>query len=483
MNFENDILIVNDENTNLQLLSELLQKEGYQVRSVAQTQTAIDTAVDKPPGLILLDVHMPEKECIEICQRLKQAGQTRSIPIIFVKSLQDVDWFETREVDAVSRPYQEILEQVRTHLRFHELQQQLEQRTAQLEQEIATRKKIEAEFQAQTSLFEGLLNNVSDTIEILDPHTFTYIRWNNACTRITGYTDEEFGAMNPTEDFFDPADLGKVEETIEKAMRGERAMVAANVFTKDGRRVPMEFTAVLANDAAGDPLYFISIGRDITKRLEMENQREELAAVAERERLTRRLHDAVTQTLFSASVIAESTPRITEKNPELAKQNLEQLAIMLRGALAEMRTMLIELKPAALLGKPFGELIKTLIEANQVRLNCPIHLTVEGALSLPEDVTIVFYRIAQETMNNIVKYADADEVHVHITSDEDGIRLSITDNGHGFELDKIPPGHYGLQIMAERITRIGGRLTINSKPEQGTQIVASWSENTEITHE
>ena len=476
MNFEDDILIVNYEVTNIRLLSELLHEEGYQIRTATQAHKAIDLMMDKLPGLLLLDVNMPEVECFELCRHLKQDEQTRNIPIIFVKRLQNNNGFQAGGGNAVFNPYQEVLAQVRVHLRLHELQQQLEQ-------EVAARKKIEAEFQAQTSLFEGLMNNVSDTIEILDPHTFTYIRWNDACTRITGYTDEEFGAMNPTEDFFDPADLGKVEETIEKAMRGERAMVAANVFTKDGRRVPMEFTAVLANDAAGDPLYFISIGRDITKRLEMENQREELAAVAERERLTRRLHDAVTQTLFSASVIAESTPRITEKNPELAKQNLEQLAIMLRGALAEMRTMLIELKPAALLGKPFGELIKTLIEANQVRLNCPIHLTVEGALSLPEDVTIVFYRIAQETMNNIVKYADADEVHVHITSDEDGIRLSITDNGHGFELDKIPPGHYGLQIMAERITRIGGRLTINSKPEQGTQIVASWSENTEITHE
>jgi signal transduction histidine kinase len=218
---------------------------------------------------------------------------------------------------------------------------------------------------------------------------------------------------------------------------------------------------------------------DITERKKVELQLEQAAATAERDRLARRLHDAVTQTLFSASVIAESTPRIMDNDPELGKRNLEQLAIMLRGSLAEMRTMLIELRPEALVGKPIGELIQTLSEASQTRINCPVHLVIDDEGNPPEDVTIVFYRIAQEAFSNIIKYAEASEVSINLACDKDAVVMIVKDNGRGFKPDQIPPGHIGLNIMTERIDQIGGELTIDSKPGQGTQITAKWSELSE----
>jgi signal transduction histidine kinase len=148
---------------------------------------------------------------------------------------------------------------------------------------------------------------------------------------------------------------------------------------------------------------------------------------------------------------------------------------MLRGALAEMRTLLIELRPAALVGKPLNELLQTLVEANRIRISCPVELAIEGESTLPEDITIVFYRIAQEALRNIAKYAEAEEVHLSLLQDEDGVQLVVKDNGLGFEPDKVPPGHHGLSIMQERVDRIRGDLVIDSQPNQGTQIQASWS--------
>ncbi len=108
---DDDILIVDDEIPNLQLLTELLEKEGYQVRPAEKAQTALDSALAKPPGLILLDVRMPEMDGFELCRRLKQDKRTQHVPIIFVSALQDIEariqGFEAGGVDFISKPFQE----------------------------------------------------------------------------------------------------------------------------------------------------------------------------------------------------------------------------------------------------------------------------------------------------------------------------------------------------------------------------------------
>ena len=153
---------------------------------------------------------------------------------------------------------------------------------------------------------------------------------------------------------------------------------------------------------------------------------------------------------------------------------LEQLTILLRGALAEMRTMLIELRPQSLKNRTLGELIQTLVEANQAKIDCPVTTVVDNDMLLPEDVTIVFYRVAQEAINNIIKYAEATEISIHVDSNNDGVVMTIYDNGRGFLPVNVPVGHFGLDIMSERMQDIGGVLTIDSEPDHGTLIAANW---------
>jgi len=105
----NDILIVDDEMPNLKLLSELLGREGYQVRPANNPQLAIDSALAQPPKLILLDVKMPQMDGFEVCERLKQDERTRDIPIIFISALQDVEdrvrGFNVGGVDFITKPF------------------------------------------------------------------------------------------------------------------------------------------------------------------------------------------------------------------------------------------------------------------------------------------------------------------------------------------------------------------------------------------
>lgn len=138
-----DILIVDDESANLQLLSELLEKDGYQVRPANDAQLAIDSALATPPTLILLDVRMPEMDGFEVCQRLKQDERTRDIPVIFISALQDmqdkIEGFQAGGVDFISKPFQEmeVLARVRTHIHLRNMQLNMEEIIAQRTAELA----------------------------------------------------------------------------------------------------------------------------------------------------------------------------------------------------------------------------------------------------------------------------------------------------------------------------------------------------------
>ena len=224
-------------------------------------------------------------------------------------------------------------------------------------------------------------------------------------------------------------------------------------------------------------------------------QSKELAVLEERSRLARELHDAVTQTLFSASLVAEALPTTWEKDPQEGRGLLQELRSLSRGALAEMRTLLLELRPAALLETSLADLLRQLGEAASGRTGIPISVQVEGQAKLPSDVHIAFYRITQEALNNVAKHARANRVIVRLSypvedqaismqikgDDQPGetgqsVLLSIRDDGRGFDPDKIPHNRLGLSIMQERAKAIGATLSIESQPGNGTQITVQWKQ-------
>ena len=162
------------------------------------------------------------------------------------------------------------------------------------------------------------------------------------------------------------------------------------------------------------------------------------AVTSERTRLARDLHDAVTQTLFSASLIAEVLPDLWEMKHDEARKRLEELRQLTRGALAEMRTLLVELRPNALVDVPLPDSVEAAVRI--VHRPRALAGAVERGRqrTLPPDVQLAFYRITQEALNNIVKHAKATQVIVTLRLD-DKVRLSIVDNGVGFDPAAVPP--------------------------------------------
>jgi nitrate/nitrite-specific signal transduction histidine kinase len=199
------------------------------------------------------------------------------------------------------------------------------------------------------------------------------------------------------------------------------------------------------------------------------------ATVEERQRLARELHDAVTQTLFSSSLIADVLPRIWERNPEEARRRLEELRQLTRGALAEMRTLLMELRPSALVEVELGDLLRQLSEAFTGRSRIPVQLGIDVSQPIPPDIKVGLYRIAQEALNNIFKHASASQVVLCVKSISGEIELTIEDNGRGFEISGVSSDHLGLKIMSERSREIGVRLAVDSQIGVGTKVIARWN--------
>ncbi len=210
---------------------------------------------------------------------------------------------------------------------------------------------------------------------------------------------------------------------------------------------------------------------------ELYEHAQSLAALQERQRLAQNLHDAVNQSLFSAGLIAEVLPRLWEREPEEARNALEDLRRLTRGAMAEMRALLAELRPSTLTDTELGDLLRLLANAFTGRTNVPTNVMVNGEGSLPADTQVALYRICQEAFNNIAKHAKASRVNIDIRHTPGELVVSICDNGCGYDSTKLTPsGHYGLIMMQERAESVGATLTITSQPGKGTEINIHWKE-------
>ena len=259
-----------------------------------------------------------------------------------------------------------------------------------------------------------------------------------------------------------------VEQVIAIPLIAKGRMVGSlNLSTNHSRIYPPEQIALLK-----------TIGQQIGVAVEnahLYEQAKQTAIAAERSRLARELHDAVTQTLFSANLIADVLPRIWRRNPEEGLQNLEELRQLTRGALAEMRTLLLEMRPESLQRADLKSLLTQLADAFIGRVRVPVSLDIQGDCELTHEVKLAFYRVAQEALNNIAKHSGARQVELRFECQPGQLNLRIKDDGLGFDPGGITPGHLGIAIMRERANSIGASLMIESQVGQGATIEMEWN--------
>jgi signal transduction histidine kinase len=206
-------------------------------------------------------------------------------------------------------------------------------------------------------------------------------------------------------------------------------------------------------------------------------QQRDLAVVTERNRIARELHDAVSQTLFAANLLAGTLAR-ADTIDEATRGQVQTLERLNRSALAEMRMMLFELRPDALEGVRLPELLQHAVEALAGRGGVEVSTEYAAEPGLPTAQRIEIYRIAQEALSNVGRHSGARHVHVGWTVGPPGEgRLHIVDDGCGFDAEVSRPGHFGLGNMRDRAAAAGGTLQITSAPGEGTELLlqVKWS--------
>jgi signal transduction histidine kinase/PAS domain-containing protein len=224
---------------------------------------------------------------------------------------------------------------------------------------------------------------------------------------------------------------------------------------------------------------------NLTQNAFLLDQSIDLAMMEERQRIARDLHDSVTQMIYSASLFSSTLPQRIRRDPDSALETADELHRLTRGALAEMRSLLLELRPAGLTKIPLGELISQLTLALSGRTDLILDVHIDDIPPIPDGVQIAFYRIAQEALNNIVKHAGAKHVIIHLsanplfgssTLDEwhGEIELLVKDDGIGFDPEALSFEHFGLGIMQERAVEIQAQFHLNSKPAEGTEVTLIW---------
>jgi signal transduction histidine kinase len=260
---------------------------------------------------------------------------------------------------------------------------------------------------------------------------------------------------------------------------GFRAILGVPLTVKEELYGVLVLYYAEAREFPADDLSLAStVGEHIALAVEnarMRSRAQMAAVAAERDRIARDLHDSVTQTLFSACLIAEILPRLWHKDADEGEKRLGELLDLTRGALAEMRTLLLELHPSSIADAPLCDLIRQLAEGIAARARVPIRLDIDCQCGdLPTDVKVALYRTAQEALNNVARHARASEATVYLRCETPGLSMSIRDDGCGFDTRAVEADHLGLSIMRERTESIGASMEIESAIGEGTSIAIDW---------
>ncbi len=340
--------------------------------------------------------------------------------------------------------------------------------------DISERARLEHELRSSEERYRYLVASSPDLVWVTDAEgTLTFI--SDSARTMLGFEPAEIVGRR-YEEIFAPAARRDATVRFRWVTRHPKAVHRMRLPFRhaDGYDVLVEISGTGMTDETGRFTGAHGAARDVSERDRLERdlrrQAGELAAGEERAHLARELHDSVTQALFSMTLVSRSAEMLIDRDVEAAKAQLTQLRDLQREALAEMRALIFELRPGNLEQDGLAHALRTHSAALQGRIGLPVVVETSLEERLPLEIEEVLYRISQEALHNVVKHAGARQVRLEVGRITGGVRLRITDDGKGFDPERVPDGHLGLAGMRARADKLGARFTCRSTPGKGTTV-------------
>ena len=258
---------------------------------------------------------------------------------------------------------------------------------------------------------------------------------------------------------------------------------------RDGRIIWVRETTRVGESSAGETIVLVTC-EDITERKRMEEalrQREQelRAALEERERISQDLHDGILQSLFAVGLGLEaSKSTMSPKSRNTSGPPLDQAIKQLNRVMHEIRNFIAGLGSDLFQGKDLPMALQHMLTSLTENQATRVRLAVEdrAAQAVSAEQSLHLFHIVQEAVSNCIKHGRAQEAKVSLKMLKQGIRLSIRDNGRGFNPDTVMGTGHGLGNMAARAQKIGGRFTVLSKVNEGTRIVLDLPKEASSVH-
>jgi two-component system NarL family sensor kinase len=249
---------------------------------------------------------------------------------------------------------------------------------------------------------------------------------------------------------------------------GDKKLGVMNVASPDWRSLSPEELQLLYT--IGD---LLSIA---VERARLFARSSQLGAAEERNRLAREIHDTLAQGLTATALQLESADALLDAGSDAQKARgpLRRALSLTQSNLEEARRSVLDLRAAPLEGRPLSEALKALVERWEAETCIGArYAAVNGSSPLAPRVEAALYRICQEALTNVARHAEAGRVGVRLVATPQEVRLSVEDDGRGFDASSVPGDRHGLVGMRERAQMLGGALEVRSIPGEGTRVEAS----------
>jgi PAS domain S-box-containing protein len=454
MNTSSTILVIDDDRMTREYLNALLEHDGYSVEMASNGAEGLEMAARLLPDVILLDVIMPGMDGFDVCRQLRTHPLLGEAPIILITALDDrqarLHGFDAGADDFISKPFDrmELRARIRTTVRLNRYRKIMEER----------------------SRVAQIIELAPNGIMVVDVDGLILLA-NPAMVQMLGCIEAAQCVGKNLLDFLDP-------HVREESMLGLRNALTKHhmvrhletlIVNTGGERIPIELD-VACSSWQGQPALQISV-RDITDRKRAELLEEDQRHVAYE------LHDGLAQLVASTHQHLQALAHISRPRSAAAQHELELATTLAHAAVKEVRRLLAGMRPSAL--DDFGLAVALRMQVDALRAE-GWEITYSDQLGrtvLTPNQEMALFRIAQEALTNVRKHADAGHVRLVLQGEDLLARMEVVDDGKGFDLISTanPAGashKLGLRGMQERITLVGGQLTIDSRLGEGTRVIA-----------